>query len=57
MEEELLELDKKEDALMLKLKERLTDLGQSILYQELTRILKAKQTIYIQQLEKLKNGH
>jgi hypothetical protein len=57
MDEELLELDKKEDAIMQKLTERLTDLGQSILYQELTRILKAKQTIYIQQLEKLKNGH
>lgn len=57
MEEILKELDQQEDLITQKLQERLTDLGKSILYQDLTRILKAKQTIYIQQLEKLKDGH
>ena len=57
MRDELNELDKQQDAIYQKLEERLTDLGKSILYKELTEVLKKKETIYKQQLENLKNEH
>jgi len=57
MYDELKELDKQQDAIYQKLEERLTDLGKSILYKELTEVLKKKETIYKQQLENIKNEH
>lgn len=57
MRDQLNELDKQQDAICQKLEERLTDLGKSILYKELTEVLKKKETIYKQQLENLKNEH
>lgn len=58
MDSELKELDNKQEAITQQLEtERLTDLGKSVLYKQLTEVLKEKETIYKQQLEILKNGH
>lgn len=54
MEKELLELQAQEDAIMEKLKERLTDLGKSILYKQLTEVLLQEQAIHKQELERIK---
>lgn len=57
MDKELNELDEKQEAICQQLTQRLTDLGKSILYKQLTEVLQQKETIYKQQLENINNGH
>lgn len=57
MDNELKELEQQQDAIYKQLDQRLTDLGKSILYKQLTEVLKKKEIIYKRQLENIKNGH
>lgn len=57
MDKELKELDEKQEAICQQLKQRLTDLGKSVLYKQLTEVLKKKEIIYKKELENISNGN
>jgi len=57
MDSELKELDEQQEAINQQLQQRLTDLGKSVLYKQLTEVLKKKEIIYKKQLERIKNEY
>lgn len=57
MDSELKKLDEQQEAINQQLQQRLTDLGKSVLYKQLTEVLKKKEIIYKKQLERIKNEY
>lgn len=56
-QDELKKLDELQDTIHQSLQEKLGDLAKSILYKQLTEVLKQKRTIYKQQFKDLKNEY